>query len=736
MKRFAHPVLRFLSLLLLVSAPASPAAAGGQPAFDSEAVREMIEGYDCFLAQKYDQALGHLERARELDKKDTYLVTLLAEVHYQRQEFERVIDLLEPLAEEKGEVDSKVWLLLAYSCQAKGQAARAIDYYKKLIEQEPDDEWNRRRLLELLKNEGRYQELITYYKPLLDPDSHNYGFDLQQLGALYIRLGGYPTAREYLQKALAVDSSLADAHFLLGNLNERERRWSEALADYLQYISLNPEAAGQVFGSVLKTAQQAMHSRGEETANLEGNDIAAWTKFLERLEARRSQGDSLDTDIMRVMAIGAEALGQQEKAIRYNREIFTRHPADKFSRRSLIRLLYAEKKFDEMIEIYNSLIDPADGNYSADLLQLGALYLKTGDRGKAREALEKAIDANEEQADAYRLLGYLDELDGKAAAALENYTRHVMLDPEAIRDQFEEIKRVADQAGQPKAPREILERLAEMGDSSAWMLEQLGIAYFLYDSQGERAQKMLEGLAGRDSLTEEGYNALGYIYNAGRQYEKALAAFRRVQQARPDYLLVYLNLGNIYLAQKKFDLAVGILTEGLNRAGQDHAKDRLDLMFALGNVYHESGDDAKTEACLRSALQLDPDFSPALNYLGYFFAERDRNLEEAYNLIQKALVKEPDNGHYLDSMGWVLYKMGRFESALDYILNSLENLEGRKEQQQQVFAEVFEHLGDIYQALGRRDQAREAWSKSLEINRENTDLQSKLKKLIREERNK
>src|SRR4030042_1050788 len=48
-----------------------------------------------------------------------------------------------------------------------------------------------------------------------------------------------------------------------------------------------------------------------------------------------------------------------------------------------------------------------------------------------------------------------------------------------------------------------------------------GIAYFLDDSQGERAQKMLEGLAGRDSLTEEGYNALGYIYNAGRQYEKA-----------------------------------------------------------------------------------------------------------------------------------------------------------------------------------------------------------------------
>ena len=77
-------------------------------------------------------------------------------------------------------------------------------------------------------------------------------------------------------------------------------------------------------------------------------------------------------------------------------------------------------------------------------------------------------------------------------------------------------------------------------------------------------------------------------------------------------------------------------------------------------------------------------------------------------MIERALEKEPDNPHYLDSMGWVLYKMGRTESALDYILNSLENL-GEQDNQEKAYSEVYEHLGDIYLTLGKTELAREAW---------------------------
>ncbi|HLA39290.1 MAG TPA: tetratricopeptide repeat protein, partial [Candidatus Glassbacteria bacterium] len=130
MNRLVHGIFHLLVSIILCTA-SGRAASADKPAGNQEAVREMIEGYDYFLAEDYDQALAHLRRALELDKKNTYLKTLLAEVYYRKQEFDQVIKLVEPIAEAQDSVDSKVYLLLAYSFQAKGNNGRAIDYYKK-----------------------------------------------------------------------------------------------------------------------------------------------------------------------------------------------------------------------------------------------------------------------------------------------------------------------------------------------------------------------------------------------------------------------------------------------------------------------------------------------------------------------------------------------------------------------------------------------------------------------------
>jgi tetratricopeptide (TPR) repeat protein len=85
------------------------------------------------------------------------------------------------------------------------------------------------------------------------------------------------------------------------------------------------------------------------------------------------------------------------------------------------------------------------------------------------------------------------------------------------------------------------------------------------------------------------------------------------------------------------------------------------------------------------------------------------------------LKQDPKNGHYIDSMGWVLFRMGRLKAALDYIKDSLAKLGGHPE--------VYEHLGDIYFAMGKKDQAIEAWNKSLALKGDNESLKKKLEEL-------
>jgi Tfp pilus assembly protein PilF len=90
------------------------------------------------------------------------------------------------------------------------------------------------------------------------------------------------------------------------------------------------------------------------------------------------------------------------------------------------------------------------------------------------------------------------------------------------------------------------------------------------------------------------------------------------------------------------------------------------------------------------------------------WAEHGTNLDNARDLIEKALKAEPKNAAYLDSMAWVLFKIGKPKEALDYALKSVAAPEEPDPTE-------YDHLGDIYKALNQPDRAREAWQKSLSL---------------------
>jgi tetratricopeptide (TPR) repeat protein len=140
--------------------------------------------------------------------------------------------------------------------------------------------------------------------------------------------------------------------------------------------------------------------------------------------------------------------------------------------------------------------------------------------------------------------------------------------------------------------------------------------------------------------------------------------------------------------------------------------------FQMGAAYERTQNYTEAESYFRKCLSLSPEFSEALNYLGYMWAERGLKLGEARELIEKAVQLEPKNAAYLDSLAWVLFKLEKPQEALDWMLKAIE-------QADEPDPTLFDHLGDIYAALQRPDQAREAWRKALAIE-PNAEIQKKL----------
>jgi Flp pilus assembly protein TadD len=117
---------------------------------------------------------------------------------------------------------------------------------------------------------------------------------------------------------------------------------------------------------------------------------------------------------------------------------------------------------------------------------------------------------------------------------------------------------------------------------------------------------------------------------------------------------------------------------------------------------------------MESALTIDPHHADALNYLGYSYAERGIKIDQALSLTRRAVALKPENGYYVDSLGWAFYKSGLLAEALTEIKRAV-SLVGDD-------PVIYEHLGEIYMKQQKLSDAREAWLHSLELDPSNEKL--------------
>jgi tetratricopeptide (TPR) repeat protein len=267
------------------------------------------------------------------------------------------------------------------------------------------------------------------------------------------------------------------------------------------------------------------------------------------------------------------------------------------------------------------------------------------------------------------------------------------------------------------------------------------------------AAEQLEGIVHDDPTNPQGYYYLGSIAFEGGKLTNAVEYFAKTILFDPDFEQAYYDLASVQVnlnqtrealvtlekARAKFsdNFVVQFLSGMAHSQRKEYAEaikhftsaeviaratqpKRLTpvFFFQLGSAYERKGDVAEAEKYFEKAIELDPGFGGALNYLGYMWAERGVNLDKARELIERAVKAEPKNAAFLDSLGWVLFKLNQPQAALKQLLKAIEYDE-------EPDATIYNHLGDVHAALNQAEKAREAWRKSLKLE-PNEQVQKKL----------
>lgn len=177
----------------------------------------------------------------------------------------------------------------------------------------------------------------------------------------------------------------------------------------------------------------------------------------------------------------------------------------------------------------------------------------------------------------------------------------------------------------------------------------------------------------------------------------------------------YLLLANLLTNAKRGGEAVEAARKAVALAAPNSPGDLTNALIVLSSALESSGDVKGSEESLRRILAKEPNHATALNNLGYYLTERNERLDEALDMIQRAVSFEPTNPSFLDSLGWVYFKLGKLKEAEKYLSDAARR--------NPASATIQEHLGDLFQRLGQPDKARAAWQKALSLTMETADAE-------------
>jgi tetratricopeptide (TPR) repeat protein len=434
-----------------------------------------------------------------------------------------------------------------------------------------------------------------------------------------------------------------------------------------------------------------------------------------------------------------------------------------FARLAMVYSLAGQK--EQAIEASRKAIQKAPKSLQG-YQHLAQIHFQSGNTDAGLEALDQAgrepdVDAPflVELAELYTAFGRAlppEKIKPRALEALNRAAKLSLHNPLFLTKMAEGFASL----GEADKAVEMYEKMLEMFPAFPGLREKLADIY-LRKQDRKRAMELLKSIVRDDPINPRAYFVLGDLALQDAKPKEAVEYLNKALLLKPDMEEAYFEEAYAGLARAQIELnesrnalatlerardkvkqsfllefvaglAYGRLKEYTNAIERYTAAEVIARVTATNRLTHyfyfqfgaaceRAGQFPEAEKHFRKCLTLAPDYSMALNYLGYMWADRGVNLTEAREMIEKAVHLEPKNGAYLDSLGWVLFKLGEATQALEYLLKAIEHSD-------EPDATLYDHLGDIYASLNQPDKAREAWQKALTIepNDSRAEIQKKL----------
>ena len=588
-------------------------------------------------------------------------------------------------------------------------AGKATEEYRLAIDADPSSEFLTSALAELYVKTGRIADAVKEAQDIIKRDPKNLEAH-KLLGRIYLRsLGDMPggsgsdnilhLAIDQYEQIVKLDPDSVDDHLLLGRLYRLNNDLQKAENELKLAIKLDPSSEEAV-----TTLAMLYTDEGDTAHALKAlsaiPDSARSAKLYAALgaayEQRKDYKSAIDAfrhaivldrdnlDAIRGLAENLLNDGQLDASLEQYKVIADSNPEDAQTYVRMAEIYRRQAKYDQALESLkraDTLVpDTMDVPYS-----MAAVYQAQGRYDDAVKLLQDLLRKTEKsetgssQADRNNRAIFVERLgmvyreQQNYTAAVETFRKMLPLGDENARSGYQEIIDTYREAKQwPQATAVAKEAVQKMPNDRDLRM--------VLDAQ----------------LADTG------------EFDKSVADIRTMLKGGPEDREVYLRLGIIFTRAKRWDDAL----QALAKAEQLSTKsdDKAYVSFLRGDLYQRQKmfDQAETEfkKVLAVTAPTDPQSAATLNYLGYMNADRGVKLDESLNFVKQALSLDPNNGAYLDSLGWVYFKLGKYDLAE-------ENLT-KAEAHMGTDPTVQEHLGDLYQKTGRLKLAAAHWDRAVQ----------------------
>ena len=506
----------------------------------------------------------------------------------------------------------------------------------------------------------------------------------------------FEEALEFYQKALICDEQAEFISEKIPILLLRLERTDEAALWLQRYLAFHPE----------KTAMRMLYAKV-----LLKQEKNAEAMLQYQLISDRHPDDPAILLLLAEMYLSTDQAAKAKPLLeRVLSEDQTSYPAMLL----MARLHQSEGKIDEAVAVYRKALEK---NRSVELqMELGELFIKNERYDEAAALYEDIVERDEQNEGARVALIHVYLLQKKDDQALAELHR---------------LKTYADQ------PRRVDLTIARL---------------YAKQQHYDKAIAILEKILEKENLSEARY-FVALLLIQQQKYGRALKHARLVDRKAPEYpealflqvrilkeqnrlaeaktLLeshiksaelrnaeMYVMLAAIHQLEGRDDQSKKVLQQGLEVFPNDE-----NLLYEYGLLLEDSGEHSAALAIMQKIIALKPDNAAALNFVGFSWADKKINLDQALDYIQRAIELKPDNGYIRDSLGWVYFRLGKIDEAIKELETAV--------QLSPEDAAILEHLADVYLEKGRVQDALRTYKKALKFATEDEQEKNRLQEKIR-----